>query len=407
MTPSLQSLLTDTFPLRRAGVVAGPEFETDVLPLVYGDLCGGKGGVSYCPGIVETTFTYLIADHPILSAAAGNSPQFYVDGIETAPASWADSVTVAGRSCSTVTFSASQAGSRIGFRGQGKVSGGVLITNPIAVVEDFLVNVVGVPAAAFEATALATAKATAARAGYVCAGVLATDRAPGTTISEILACFGGYYYIDPRGQIVVVLDDGRTPDLAGLAGHLRAQEFEQAEATWARSDVVNQAAVNYCYNAYDITLQQKYQATSDGAVTADAASQRLHGPSGPGVTEAAMEFPWARDGDTVQAVQRVIVSRFATPRAKIRVQVPGYRLVHLDVGDYVGFSWPCLRDAQGLPLMNQIGLVEEVAVDGDAPQVALTIRDTGGYIAAAARADGTVQADAEAQAGAARDRRDY
>jgi hypothetical protein len=82
------------------------------------------------------------------------------------------------------------------------------------------------------------------------------------------------------------------------------------------------------------------------------------------------------------------VSRLATPRARIRMQSPGYRLVHLDVGDHVGFSWPRLYDDQARPLKNQIGLIEEVAVDGDNPQVALTIRDTGAYLSRGQRLDG-------------------
>jgi hypothetical protein len=408
MTQSLQSLLTDTFPLRRAWVVDGPEFPTDILPIPYGDLSGGKGGILYCPGIVESTNTYLIADCKILSAANGNSPTFYVDNIVTAASSWTDSVSVAGKMCATVTFGTAYAGSRIGYRGKGKVNGsGVLITNPVEVVQDFLTDVVGVDLADLEPTALADAKARAALAGYTCAGVLALDRSPATTISEILACFGGYYYLSPAGKIVLIIDDGRTPGLSGVAAHLRAQDFETAEATWSRTDVINQAAVNFCYNAYDITLQQKFQDADDGVDSANAVSQRIHGPSGPGVTEAALEFPWTRDAATVRAVQGVIVSRLATPRARIRMQSPGYRLVHLDVGDHVGFSWPRMYDDQARPLKNQIGLIEEVAVDGDNPQVALTIRDTGAYLSRGQRLDGSDKFDGGWKFGADRDQRDY
>ena len=390
MATSVQALLTDTFSLRRASVVADPEFPSDILPIIYGDLTGGKGGVSYCPGIVESTFTYLIADHEIVSAANGNTPTFYSDNVIVVPASWNHADTVAGQTAATVTFSGSLAGTRIGYRGMGKAgSGGALITNPASVIEDLLTTVIGLAPTDFDTTALATARA---RAGsYLCAGILEADRSPAVTVSEILACFGGYYYITPDGVIVLAIDDGTTPQMPGLAGHLRAHECENAEASWTRTDVINQVAVNFTRNHYDGTLQQRFQEVDDGSSTFHAASQLVYGASGPGVTEAALEFPWCRDLTTVQAVQSVIVARLATPRAKIRVSVPTFRLAHLDVGDYVGYSWPRLYDEWRRPLVNQIGIVEDVSVDPDTPKVDLTIRDTGSYLL-----DGSV-----------RNRRDY
>jgi len=386
---SLQSLLTDVFSLRRASIVAGPEFPTDILPILYGDLIGGKGGVSYCPGIIESTNTYLIADHAIVSAANGNTPTFYSDNVITVPTSWNDNDTVDGRPAATVTFSTSLSGTRVGYRGMGKATGGVFLTNPIWVIYDFLTTVVGVSPSDFDSTSLEAAKAKAYP--YACAGILETDRSPASTISEILACFGGYYYIGSNGKLVLVIDDGTTPQMSGLSGHIRSHEFEQAEASWTRADVTNQAAVAYTKNHYDISLQQRFQDIDDGAVTADAASQRVYGASGPGVSEATLEFPWCRDLATVRAVQSVIVYRLATPRARIRVSSPSFRLAHLDVGDHVGFSWPRLSDDLGRPLINQIGIIEEVSINADAPSVDLAIRDTGSYLLN----------------GSVRDRRDY
>lgn len=405
---SIQALLTDTYSLRRAAVVELPEFPTDVLPIVYGDMIGGKNGLVYCPGIVEETNTYLIADHAIVSEANGNTPTFYVDNTEVVPASWTEATTIAGQIVATVTMATSFAGSRIGYRGQGRASlAGTLIENPVSVVEDFLSTFVGVSADDFDRTALETARSRAAAFEYKCAGVIDADRPPSTTISEILACFGGFYYIDPAGKIVIVIDDGTVPALSGTSEHVRSHEFEAMEATWTRADIVNRAAVNYTRNSYDITLQQRFQDSDDGIAAQDSRSVQLHGASGPGSTEAALEFAWCRDGDTIQRVQRVIVARLATPRAKIRTSVPGWRLAHLDVGDHVGFSCDRLFDEYGRRLKNQVGLIEEIAVDCDAIKVDLTFRDTGAYIARAEIADGSVKADGTALAGADRDLRDY
>lgn len=406
---AIQALLTDTYSLRRAWVATSPEYPTDLLPILYGNLSGGTGGISYCPGIIQETFTYLIADHAIVSALNGNAPTFYADGIVTMPASWDATATVAGRTCATVTFSESHAGQRIGYRGKGAASGGALITNPVSVVEHFLTTFVGVPTSNFEATALAEAKAKANKLEYVCAGVLDLDRAPGTTISEILSCFGGYYYINPIGQIVIVIDDGLTPDIAGIPDNaaIRAHEFETSEATWTLGTIVNQCAVSYSRNNYDIALQQRFQDTDDGAATLHAASQQLYGARGPGLTEAALEWPWVRETASVQAAQSVIVKRLGMPRARIRVSSPSFRLVHLDVGDHVLFSWPRLFDEYQRPIVNQIGLIEEIAVDGDEPRVDLTIRDTGNYLSRAYPANGDYLSDGTIQAGSERDQRDY
>jgi hypothetical protein len=390
---SLQALLTDTFSLRRAFVVDAPQYATDFLPLIYGDLTGGKGGLSYCPGIVEATNTYLIADHRIQSAANGNAPTFYADGVVVSPASWTEATTVAGRTAATVTFSTSYAGMRVGYRGRGRASdAGALIENPISMVEDFLTTFVGVDAQDFDRTALESSRALAAALGYKCAGVLDLDRSPATTISEVLACFAGYYFINPAGRIVLVLDDGRVPSLSGTADHIRSSEFEGAEASWSRPEVVNRVAVSFTRNAYDNGLQQKYQDFDDGEDTRDATSIAVHGEAGPGSTESALEFPWARDANSVRTAQRIIVSRLATPRARIRVGVPGWRIAHLDVGDHVGFSWDRLFDGEGRRLKNQVGLIEEIGIDLDALKVDVTLRDTGAWIARAYPADGTSRA---------------
>lgn len=406
---SLQALLTDTYSLRRAAVVDWPEYPTDLLPLIYGNLTGGKGGISYCPGIIETSSTYLIADHAIASATDGNSPTFYVDGVETEPSAWNAADTVGGRTAATVTFAASQAGSRVGYRGMGAVYGGIHLTNPVSIVEHFLTAFVGLTSADFDSTALAMAKATATRLGYICAGVVDTDRAPGTTVSELLSCFAGYYYISPAGKMVIVIDDGVTPDLPGIprGAVLRAHEMEQAEATWTLGAIVNRCAASYARNAYDISLQQRFQDTDDGMDTQNAASVQLYGARGPGATEAALEWPWVRDAASVQTAQSVIVSRLALPRASLRVASPSFRLAHLKVGQHVVYSWPRLFDEYRRPLVNQIGLIEEVGIDGDTPQVHLTMRDTGAYVSRTYPANGDYTAGGSIQAGSERDRRDY
>jgi hypothetical protein len=405
--PTVQSRLADTLTLGRAFVFSSPEFPTDVLPIVYGDLSGGAGGISYCPCIDTAAHKYLIADHAVLAAADGNSPTFYVDRVATSPASWTHSEAVNGRTVATVTFGSTQAGKRIGFRGKGKASGATLIENPVTVMEDFLRSHAGLASADLDSDALEAARAVAAAQGYACAGILDLDRSPAATLAEMLACFAGLYYVSAEGKLVLRLDDGAGVGASRVAMHLAARDFERAVASHRRGDLVNQVAVLYQRNHYDIALQQRFQGWEDGTTTKHAASQSLHGVLGPGYTEATLEWPWVRALATVQAVQAVIVARRATSRPRLRTTVPGYRAGHLDVGDFVGFSWPRLYDDYQRALKNQVGVIEALGLDLDEQAVEITLRDLGAHLTTTYPADGTVTADGSKLAGAERDQRDY
>ena len=407
MTTTLQSQLSDTFTLRKAFYAAAPEFPTDVLPIGYGALTGGSGGISYCPCIDTAANKHLIFDHAIVDAGHGNSPTFYTDRVPIAPTSWNAADTVGGRTAATVTFGASQVGKRVGYRGMGACDiAGAMITNPIAVLSHFLA-LVGTAVADIEATALANAQARAGTLAYLCAGILATDRSAGTTVSEILSCFGGCYFVNADGKLVVLIDDGRIPGLQGLACHVAAQYFERAEATLDRAEIVNQVAVEYCYNGYDITLQANYQAYDDGTITKSATSQSLHGPQGPGSTTGVLSFPWCRDLTSVRTVQGIIVSRLGFPRIKVRASLEHLLAAHVDPGDYVGWSWPRLYDGQGRPLKNQIGTVEQIELDCDQAVSTLFIRDTGAALSRAWPLDGSWALGGSKSFGAERDMWDY
>ena len=49
------SQLQDTFNLRLAAVYASPEYPTDRLPYVYGDLKGGSAAWSIAPASIRST----------------------------------------------------------------------------------------------------------------------------------------------------------------------------------------------------------------------------------------------------------------------------------------------------------------------------------------------------------------
>ena len=237
--------------------------------------------------------------------------------------------------------------------------------------------------------------------------MLSLDRSAGTTLSEILACFAGCYFVNADGKLVVLIDDGRIPGLQGLACHVPERSFERAEATMDRTEIVNQIAVEYAFNNYDTTLQANYQAYDDGSATKSATSQSLHGPQGPGSTTTVLSFPWCRDLTSVRTVQGIIVSRLGFPRIKVKASLEHFLAAHVDPGDFVGWSWPRLYDGQGRALKNQIGTVEQLELDCDQAVSTLLIRDTGAALARAWPLDGSWFLGGSKSLGSERDMLDY
>jgi hypothetical protein len=401
------TILQDTWSLRLAAVYSDPEYPTDRLPYVYGDIAGGSGGVVYCPCIDTVNYRYLISDAPIVAAP---SATIYADSAVVAPADytltpdWTDG---AGRHVAVVTFIASRAGQRIGYRGKGiKDAGGALIASPLAIAYDLLVRR-GVASADIDATSYAQAVAKAAAQGYIAAGALEDDRSLSYTLAELLGPFLAAVVLLPDRTVGFRIEVGGLPADGAVAHHFDRATLSDVTVVYDRSNVINHAAIEYCRNGYDIGLQQEYQARDDGSTTADAASQIAHGAMGPGKTDAAIRARWVRDLTTVRAIQAVMVGLWAQPRALMSFRDDAWRASHLEVGDLAGWSWDWLYDPDGHPLRNQLVTLQRVAPDPRGRMVRCVAMDTGYYMTRAHPADGTILPDGATMAGGDRDRRDY
>ena len=322
----------------------------------------------------------------------------YADGAVVAGAGytltpdWTDG---AGRHVAVVTFTSSQLGTRIGYRGKGiKDTGGALIENPIAIAQDLLLNRLGLAAGDVDATGYAAAVSRATLQGYIAAGVLQDDRSMAYTLSELLGPFPGAAVLTADRRITFRLDIGTLPPPEQIAHYFDAAKATGVQVVYDRSNLINQVAIDYCYNGYDQGLQQTYQASDDGSTTLDATSQQQHGAVGPGVA-GRVGIPAGgldpRPGDRVRDPDGD-GAKWAQPRAIITMTDATWRAAHLEAGDLACWSWPWLVDGDGLELRNQLVTVEGIQPDPRGRVVILTLQDTGYWLTRAYLADGSVAA---------------
>ncbi|MBI4800147.1 MAG: hypothetical protein HY794_15755 [Desulfarculus sp.] len=285
----------------------------------------------------------------------------------------------------SITLAADQQQSEpLTARAKGRASGGSLITNPIGVAEDFLLNFAQFTSDDLEATALERARQVCAIQAYAAAGVLGADQAIGQTLSEMLACFLGSWRRWPTGQIMFVIERGTGSWSEGQSvGIIRSWETANAEVSQDSINLCNQAAVDYCYNQ----ATGQYEAHDDGSATCDAKSQSLFG-----VQARAFSWPWVRSSSVVATVQALIVAAFKRPALMLSVNQAGFANLPAVPGDYILASVAWLMDANGQPLINQYFQVLRMEPNLDEPGIAFSLLDTGVFKALRYLADGSVLA---------------
>ncbi|MEW6613950.1 MAG: hypothetical protein AB1401_00540 [Thermodesulfobacteriota bacterium] len=338
--------LQETFKLGHAWRYSNPRTPTDYLPLVYGYMKGGSKGIWNCPCIDTVNFYYLISDSTILSAGDGNSFTVYdKDGNVIDPADYTivdDHTDENGKHIAIIDFVADQATKEpISIRCKGKNSSSSLIENPIEVIEDFVVNVVGGASSDFDAFALQKAKDICS--GYECAGLINGDRSIGTTLSEILYSFNGEWWKNNVGKIVILINT--INQVFDHKGEVFEKYVSNLVATQDEKNLCNQAEVLYAYN-YRLNT---YEEGDDGNSTKDQLSQSIHGAK-----IKTCEFKWCRDLSTANAVQSVIVDRFKDSVWMISFDDATLRNVHFETGDFVLFSHSELYDKTRSPFQNRI-----------------------------------------------------
>lgn len=398
--------LSATLELKRAGDYSAPRKEAALLPVVYGDMSlGGEGGLWNAVCLDKDSFVYALAGHALRPVAAGNPVTLY-DGEGQVIAGSAYSLNLAHNfegqgTITTATFSEdAQTLEPITVRAQGRADGeGGLISNPVEVGRDLLLNLAGAEPEDLDQAAFSRARTRAQSLGYAAAGIIAKEATLGSLLTGLLADFLGSWWLGGSGRLKVFLDLGAgSLSESDLAACLRPGDLSGVSVEAKLADLVNRAPVSFAYNF----AAQEFQAHFDGLATQDLKAQGLHG-----LAATTLELSWVRLAAVAHTVSQRLVGLLGRPRRIISCVENSLVNLPLEKGDAALFSLPWLRDSQGQALKNQIVRVLGLAPDLDGGTMTYTLLDSGLYKTLALPADGQYLADGSCTAGGDRDRNDY
>ena len=200
--------LTIPFNLLRASRYANPGSEADILPEVYGDFAlGGLRGPIPAVLIDDVNWVYCAAAHAVEVITT-----VYVDDVAQS-SGFTSSVSNNYESqgvIATIDFTSQPTGV-VTWRGRGKQSGGVLVTNPITQLEDLLLTRGGFVAADFEVSDLETARTVAILKDYQLAWVVNDERQVAEWLTEWLFNVAGAWRVTGSDRLVLLADDGNIP----------------------------------------------------------------------------------------------------------------------------------------------------------------------------------------------------
>lgn len=364
--------LFDDYLLPRASRYSDPQNPNDILPIPWGDLTvGGSLGVWDCPCIDVANTVYAIAGCPILSVGNGNVITVYLDGVETVSDFTVNvSNDYEGQgNIAIITFSSGPDGAIVSVRCKGRASGGVLIENPLSIVEDFLTNLVGMSSDDIDATTLSSVKSFCTGKGYQAAGLLNKDQAPEKTVKEILSSYLGRAHFNPDGIYVFSIDTDTT--IYNPAGYIPAHRIGHLEAKQKLSDLINQLIAEYAHNY----VTRKYQEHDDGEGTRNQISQGVYG-----VRKTKKELLWCRNQTDVNIIQQILLLQTAQPFWEVEFTDNSLKLLAIQLGeDYICATLLSLYDREGRQYYNQIFKVLGMEIDFNKKIIAFTCLDTGKF----------------------------
>lgn len=392
-------------PLRRAWDYAAPRRPVECLPVVYGDMQGGEGPLWNAVCLDSAAQVHALAGHPLLPLAAGNQVTLYAsDGQALDPASYSLDLCHDFQNrglIATATLNA-EAGAQkpIGVRAQGKPDAeGQLISNPLAVAEDFLLAVCGLDPGELDQGVLSRSRGRAAALGYRASGLIDQPKAVASLLTEIMCTFLGSWWRGGDGRLRLYLDLGPGSANDGeLAAILSGVHLKDVTVSARLADLVNRAVALYGKNY----RANQYEAGQDGLASQDPLSMALYGPQ-----VRTLELPWVRDAATAAALSAALVRGFGAPRRVITCQEDALANLPLEKGDLALLNLDWLYDDQGRPLVNRMVRVLGLEPQLDKGTIAFTLLDTGFHKTRALLADGGSPADGRELAGGGRDPREY
>lgn len=395
--------------LKSAGDYPAPRRESDLLPLVYGDLddenAAGGGGLWRAVCLDSAARVYALAGHPLLPLAAGNRVSLYGRDGQPVPESayvldLAHDYQGLGP-IATATFHAeAQALEPIALAAKGKAdAGGALLANPLAIVRDILATAAGQSDEGLDPSSYSRAWSRAEALGWRAAGVVAGPVSAASLLTEIMGDFLGSWWLGADGRLKLCLDLGPGAlDEGELAAVFSQAHLKNVSVTAKLANLVNRARVAYRHNP----LTGQYAALLDGRDDEDRSSISLHG-----LAERQVGLKWVRDPLTAARLGARLVALLGSPRRVITCEEDALVNLHLERGDAALLSLDWLGDELGRPLVNQIVRVLALEPQLDQGAIRFTLLDTGFCKTTAETADGSRTAQGPALAGGTRDRKEY
>ena len=363
--------LTDTFPIRKAGsVYATAENESDLLPVVYGDLRYGSGGVWPCPCIDTTLLKYCVADCLINT---GNVTLYDGDVVATGYTL----STIGG--VTTAIFSSAPANA-ITARGTGKTVDGALLTNPADILRDILQTAGYDTVNGIDEFAWNQATAQADSAGLTAAGVVMQERTLQELATELLASFLGDLWATPDRGLHLSFDISASPTYE-IFGVISERNIKDPESEQSLENLCNQAEAYFAPalvksdRRFSEGGETDFIGYDDGDDSKNAVSQSQYG-----TRKQIFELRWIYDRTVANIVQARIVAKFAQPVWTITLTELGSRNVHVEIGQHLVFSWRGLCDAERRPLRNQIGRVVGKRMLLNNQSIQWSLVDTGAWL---------------------------
>jgi len=389
--------LQDIYSLKRAGDYLYPRRPADILPVVYGDLSRqGEGGGLWRAVCIDTQrHVYALAGTPILSREAGNPVRLFDSlGEELFDFSFDPAHDYQGQGLiATATFDQDlRAREPLSLAAKGRVGSDGLLLNPVAILKDFLLELAGLEPDQLEGGSWARAQRQAQEWGYQAAGIICEQQPLGDTLSQILGCFLGSWWLDAKGRLRVGLEGIGLRCLESEVAHsFAAVDTLEVQVSADLQNICNRVASQYAYNWF----LEDYEIFDEGDVTKDLLSQVLYDQQ-----TRHLNLPWLRAPQVVRRIQEVAIKRFSGGARLLSLEVPGRPTLHLEKGDHAWFTSSWLRDASGRTMIDQLVRVLSLQTNLESFATRFTLEDTGYRRFPAWLADGSHLANGSVLAGA-------
>lgn len=322
------------------------------IPLPYGNLIeNSDAGVWVCPLIDTVNYVYCVAGWPIQSVADGNVVSVYVDGVLTASGWTFDESNnyESQGAIAILTFTSDQGDAVVSVRCNGKDVDGVLLTDPIDILEDWLdyaVGMVGGVGWEKDPVTFARARAQCALYGYTAAGVIQSSNTIGYWLKNMLASFLGTFRFGSDGELEIYLTE--------LVTEYNIQEYFDEYENFVLNisshldNVTNRVLINYANTSQKVDRRYKNGGEISYFRTADESTGTANDSvSKYGERSKIFDFDWTRNTDSVELMQSAILDLYSEPDTTVTYGGQDCKYLPLELRDHISATISLVRDSDG------------------------------------------------------------